>query len=126
MNEPPNHYHILGLPRAASPEQIRAAYTKLLKQQHSGRAGHALGTERLQHVQRAYRCLRDPTARAEHDRLLHAREVDHSRTVRRVQRRIRRFDAGRVYGTKGPALGKLRSLAAVSGGMVLLLLAVMH
>lgn len=58
------HYEALGVPRDATPEQIKQAYRKLAMQHHPDRGGDAA---HFQLVQRAYDVLGDPERRAHYD-----------------------------------------------------------
>lgn len=59
-------YAVLGVPRDASPEQIKAAYRRCSSTAHPDREGGS--TERMAAVNRAYACLGDPAKRTAYDR----------------------------------------------------------
>lgn len=97
---PLDFYSILGVPRSADDGELRAAYVRLVKRHHPDWEGRGVIPLRLQQLQDAYRCLRDPTRRAEHDDMLRARDVAHFRQVRRVERATRRYDRRQKQGPK--------------------------
>lgn len=57
-----NFYVILGVPRQATPETIRAAYRELAKRYHPDVVG-SVGASRFRDVVEAYRVLSDPESR---------------------------------------------------------------
>lgn len=59
-----NHYDTLGVPRDATPAQIKAAFRKLASQHHPDRGGDK---EKSAAVNDAYACLSDPERRARYD-----------------------------------------------------------
>ena len=69
-------YDILGLPRDASPDEIRAAYRTLAKQYHpdlvrqADRETQHLAEERLKAINEAYTTLSDPVARARYHQIM--------------------------------------------------------
>jgi hypothetical protein len=65
----PTHYDVLGLRPGATPDAIRRAWLRQVRDVHPDRGGSAAAFDA---VQRAYDTLRDPAARAEYDRSLHA------------------------------------------------------
>jgi len=70
-----DYYDVLGLPRSASAEQIRAAYRRLAKKYHPDVAGKdASASERFKEVQEAYEVLSDPQKRQQYDRFGHVFE----------------------------------------------------
>jgi DnaJ-class molecular chaperone len=85
-----NFYQVLGIPYTASPTEVRAAYTRLVRRHHPDVAGELPG--RLHDIQQAYRCLSDSEARARHDRGIADIERLHLKRQRRVQRRLGRYD----------------------------------
>ena len=64
-------YHILGLPKGANHEQVKAAFRTRARRFHPDvNAGNAAAEERFKEVSQAYETLADPTARAAYDRAL--------------------------------------------------------
>src|SRR5918999_154709 len=63
-----NYYQVLGVPREASQEEIRAAYRTLAKDRHPDRAGGS--TEEFSLLQEAHAVLSDPNRRRTHDEAL--------------------------------------------------------
>ncbi|MET9324598.1 J domain-containing protein [Streptomyces sp. NPDC003038] len=64
----PDHYALLGVQAAASPEQITSAYRALVRILHpDARAGRPAADEELAEVVTAYRVLHDPQRRAAYD-----------------------------------------------------------
>ena len=62
-------YQLLGVPRNASPDEIKKAYRKLALQYHPDRnAGSPEAEERFKEVTRAYEVLRDSDQRSVYDR----------------------------------------------------------
>lgn len=59
-----SHYETLGIPKTASPEEIKRAYRKLASQHHPDKGGD---TSKFQQIEEAYRILSDPQKRAEFD-----------------------------------------------------------
>ncbi len=109
-------YRLLGVPRTASPEQIRAAFRDLAKVYHPDSGGQA-DDERFRQVREAYEVLRDPARRLQYD-------ADSLEAERRREQAGRRsggggaasapFQGGGGGGGHGPADGwSLRLLAAV-------------
>lgn len=87
--KPTNHYAVLGVVPTASPAEIRDAYVRRLKESHPDldpRIVYPLA--RVQDLQQAYHCLRDPEARAVHDAALRAAELVRASKLRRAQRRL--------------------------------------
>ena len=64
-----DHYVVLGLPPAASPEEVRRAYRDMARKLHPDVNKAADATQRFTIVQRAYEILADPRQRAEYDSL---------------------------------------------------------
>lgn len=61
-------YEVLGVPRTASPDEVTFAWRALVRSLHPDTARGQDDVDRLVAVQRAYRVLRSPEARAEYDR----------------------------------------------------------
>ncbi len=65
-----DYYHILGVERNASAEDIRKAYRKLAMKYHPDRnPGDKQAEERFKEINEAYQVLNDPQKRAHYDRL---------------------------------------------------------
>ena len=63
-----NYYHVLGVPREASQEEIRQAYRRLAKERHPD---HTSGSsEEFSLLQEAHAVLSDPNRRRQHDEAL--------------------------------------------------------
>ncbi len=60
-------YEVLGIPRGATSEAVKAAYRKRAQQAHPDRDSSAGSGERFQAIQRAYEVLSDPERRAQYD-----------------------------------------------------------
>ena len=62
-------YEVLGVPRGANPEEVKAAFRKLAAQHHPDRnAGDDGANDRFKEVNTAYQVLSDPQKRAMYDR----------------------------------------------------------
>jgi DnaJ-class molecular chaperone len=59
-----DHYQTLGVPRGASPEEIKRAYRKLASQHHPDKGGD---TAKFQDIQTAYSVLSDDQKRQQYD-----------------------------------------------------------
>ena len=71
MNHFENCYAVLGVGAEASHVEIREAWLRLVRVFHpDNRPSHPLSEEMVRRVNEAYETLRDPTRRAEHDRIL--------------------------------------------------------
>ncbi len=66
----PNYYEILGIPRDATPEEIRRAYISLVRRLHPDRNRLPGETELFLEVQRAYEVLSNAERRATYDATL--------------------------------------------------------
>ncbi len=60
-------YAVLGIERGATPERVRAAFRKAVRQQHPDTAGNPVDASAVRDVLEAYRLLADPSARARYD-----------------------------------------------------------
>lgn len=63
-----DYYETLGVPRDATPEQIKKAYRRMAMKVHPDVAPDADSAEKFKKVQEAYEVLSDPQKRAVHDR----------------------------------------------------------
>lgn len=70
----PDYYTILGVPRDATPEEIRKAYLDLVRRLHPDRNVSPGETELFLEVQQAYEVLSDTKRRAEYDATLSPEE----------------------------------------------------
>ena len=64
-----DYYAILGIPRAASADEVRKAYRSKAREQHPDLDRRPGATGRFQELAEAYAVLRDPEQRARYDRL---------------------------------------------------------
>lgn len=71
------HYHTLGVPRDAAPDDIRRAYRALAKQHHPD-TGPAGSSAAFAAVAEAYEVLSDPAARRAYDESLASAAADES------------------------------------------------
>ncbi len=67
-----DYYEVLGVPRDASPEDIRKAFRKKAFQYHPDRNKDDGASEKFKEVNEAYECLCDTDKRAAYDRFGHA------------------------------------------------------
>lgn len=68
-----DYYDVLGVPRDASPQDLKAAYRRLAKEHHPDRnPGDAESERRFKDVNEAYDVLKDGDKRAAYDRFGHA------------------------------------------------------
>src|SRR5262245_52836921 len=64
-------YHVLGLSREASEQQVKAAFRALARRFHPDvNAGDQIAEQRFKEVNQAYETLADPKARVAYDRAL--------------------------------------------------------
>jgi curved DNA-binding protein len=64
-----DYYQILGVPRTANAEQIKAAYRRLARRFHPDVSKEANAEAHFKEMQEAYEVLRDPEKRAAYDQL---------------------------------------------------------
>jgi molecular chaperone DnaJ len=67
-----DYYEILGLPRNASPDDIKSAFRKLARQYHPDVSQEPNAEERFKEINEAYAVLSEPEKRAAYDRFGHA------------------------------------------------------
>ncbi len=67
-----DYYEVLGVPRNASPEDIKAAFRKLARQYHPDVSQEANAEEHFKEINEAYAVLSDADKRAAYDRFGHA------------------------------------------------------
>jgi Ca-activated chloride channel family protein len=70
MSKSPNFYTLLGLPRSATPDDIRRSYLKAAKRLHPDANVSPGETELFLDVQQAYQVLSDPARRSAYDATL--------------------------------------------------------
>ncbi len=63
-----DYYEILGIPRAASPDEIKQAFRKLARQFHPDVSKEADAEEKFKEINEAYSVLSDEQKRAQYDR----------------------------------------------------------
>ncbi|MGQ9459237.1 MAG: DnaJ domain-containing protein, partial [Anaerolineae bacterium] len=80
MNRPEepeaDFYEVLGLDESATPEEVRRAYRRLVRQVHPDTNPQAETAALFRQVQEAYETLRDLTARAQYDAKVQAHQKD--------------------------------------------------
>ena len=64
-----DYYKVLGVERAASAEQIKAAYRRLARKYHPDVSKEPNAEARFKEMQEAYEVLKDPEKRAAYDQL---------------------------------------------------------
>jgi curved DNA-binding protein CbpA len=67
MSHKPNYYKILGVPRDAPQEVVRAAYRRLAQKYHPDRHDGRDSADTMAFINSAYGVLSDPDARAQYD-----------------------------------------------------------
>lgn len=67
-----DYYEVLGVPRTATPDEIKAAFRKLARQYHPDVSQEANAEERFKEINEAYAVLSEPDKRAAYDRFGHA------------------------------------------------------
>lgn len=71
-----NYYHILGIPRQASSQEIKAAYRRLAVRYHPDKNPESSYAEdRFKEISHAYQVLKDPAKKAKHDLMLAYEEL---------------------------------------------------
>ncbi|ADE16201.1 chaperone DnaJ domain protein [Nitrosococcus halophilus Nc 4] len=64
-----DYYKIMGLPRTASPEEIKGAYRRLARKYHPDVSKEPQAEEHFKEINEAYEVLKDPEKRAAYDQL---------------------------------------------------------
>lgn len=72
MPTPRDYYEILGLPKTASQDEIKAAYRKMAMQHHPDRNKEAGAEEKFKEISEAYAALSDPEKRRVYDQYGHS------------------------------------------------------
>jgi len=67
-----DYYEVLGVPRTATPEDIKSAFRKLARQYHPDVSQETNAEERFKEINEAYAVLSEPDKRAAYDRFGHA------------------------------------------------------
>lgn len=72
MSSKRDYYEILGVPRDATPDQLKKAYRRLAREYHPDVNKEAGAEEKFKQINEAYEILSDEDKRARYDRLGHA------------------------------------------------------
>ena len=72
MNHKKDYYEILGVPKDATPEQIKKAYRKLVAKYHPDKNKAKDAEQKFKEIQEAYEVLSDPQKRRAYDQYGHA------------------------------------------------------
>jgi len=94
-----NYYHMLGVSRDASDEEIKKAYRKLVFEHHPDRNPHKTDSEaRIREINVAYEIIGDPEKRKSYDRLSwgdepRAASADPEQILNEIEQKL--FDEGR-------------------------------
>ena len=92
-----DYYEVLGVDRAASPEQIKQAYRQLALKWHPDRNPSAEATEKFREISEAYAVLSDEAKRSAYDTMGHAGVAERWST----EDLFRDFDFGEFFGGGG-------------------------
>ena len=71
---PNTYYDILGVSRDASQEDIKRAYNRMISEFHPDRNQTPDATQKAQEINEAYDILKDPSLRAEYDKIIDSEE----------------------------------------------------